>query len=141
MEEPTLGSLDWTCHETGNLSPRQILRMANERKFPEPVRVTEGNDRQRGRLAFVRSEVRTWVAERIAQRDNARLIRASGGSLTQNDSTAPKRQTSAVPTAMPEAGHSHQARTAPTGRPPKLGESAPAPRRRLAQQRGERPAT
>ena len=48
MEEPTLGSLDWTCHEAGNLSPRQVLRMANEGKFPQPVRVTEGNERQKG---------------------------------------------------------------------------------------------
>jgi hypothetical protein len=24
MEEATLGSLDWTCHEAGNLSPRQV---------------------------------------------------------------------------------------------------------------------
>jgi predicted DNA-binding transcriptional regulator AlpA len=97
MEEPTLGSLDWTCHEAGNLSPRQILRMANEGKFPQPVRVTEGNDRQRGRIAFVRSEVRTWVAERIAERDKARLERASGGSLAQNDSTAAKPKISHIP--------------------------------------------
>jgi hypothetical protein len=54
MEEPTLGSLEWACHEAGNLSPRQILRMADEGKFPQPVRVTEGNERQRGRIAFRR---------------------------------------------------------------------------------------
>jgi predicted DNA-binding transcriptional regulator AlpA len=78
IEDPTLGSLDWTCHEAGDLSPRQILRMARERKFPEPVRVTEGNERQKGRIAFVRSEVRAWVAQRIAERDNARSDRAAG---------------------------------------------------------------
>ena len=98
MEEPTLGSLDWTCHEAGNLSPRQVLRMANEGKFPLPVRVTEGNERQKGRIAFVRSEVRTWVAERIAERDNARSGRAAGGSLAQNDGAA----------AMPEIRHAPQ---------------------------------
>ena len=85
IEEPTLGSLDWTCHETGGLSPRQLIRMANEQKFPEPVRVTEGNERQRGRIAFVRSEVRAWVAERIAERDSARSDRAAGGRLSAND--------------------------------------------------------
>jgi len=85
MEEPTLGSLDWTCHEAGNLSSRQVLRMANEGKFPQAVRVTEGNERQKGRIAFVRSEVRTWVAERIAKRDNARSDRAAAGSLAKND--------------------------------------------------------
>jgi predicted DNA-binding transcriptional regulator AlpA len=98
MEEPTLGSLDWTCHEAGNLSPRQVLRMANEGKFPQPVRVTEGNERQKGRIAFVRSEVRTWVADRIAERDNARSDRAAGGSLAQNDGAA----------AMPEIRHAPQ---------------------------------
>jgi hypothetical protein len=51
MEEPTLASLDWTCHEASNLSPRQALRMANEGKFPLPVRVTEGNERQKGHIA------------------------------------------------------------------------------------------
>ena len=98
MEAPTLGSLDWTCHEAGNLSPRQVLRMANEGKFPQPVRVTEGNERQKGRIAFVRSEVRTWVADRIAERDNARSDRAAGGSLAQNDGAA----------AMPEIRHAPQ---------------------------------
>ena len=104
MEDPTLGSLDWTCHEAGNLSPRQILRMANEGKFPPPVRVTEGNDRQRGRIAFVRSEVRSWVAERIAERDNVRLDRASGGSLAQSDSTAAKPKISHVPQEVDSKG-------------------------------------
>jgi predicted DNA-binding transcriptional regulator AlpA len=79
IEEPMLGSLDWTCRETGGLSPRQLIRMANEQKFPEPVRVTEGNERQKGRIAFVRSEVRAWVGERIAERDSARSDRAAGG--------------------------------------------------------------
>ena len=83
MEEATLGSLDWTCHEAGNLSPRQILRMAEEGKFPQPIRVTPGNERQRGRIAFVRSEVRTWVAERITERDNARSDRAAGRQLSE----------------------------------------------------------
>jgi predicted DNA-binding transcriptional regulator AlpA len=69
MEEPILGPMDWTSNETGGLSPRHILRMAGEGKFPQPVRVTEGTERQKGRIAFVRSEVRAWVAERIAERD------------------------------------------------------------------------
>lgn len=85
IEEPTLGSLDWTCHETGGLSPRQLIRMANEQKFPEPVRVTEGNERQKGRIAFVRSEVRAWVVERIAERDSARSDRAAVVRLSAND--------------------------------------------------------
>ena len=51
MEEPTLGSLDWTRHEAGNLSSRQVLRTANEGRFPQPVRVTEGNERQKGHIA------------------------------------------------------------------------------------------
>ena len=85
IEEPTLGSLDWTCHEAGGLSPRQLIRMANEQKFPEPVRVTEGNERQKGRIAFVRSEVRAWVAERIAERESARFDRAADGRLSGND--------------------------------------------------------
>jgi predicted DNA-binding transcriptional regulator AlpA len=95
MEEPTLGSLEWACHEAGNLSPRQILRMADEGKFPQPVRVTEGNERQRGRIAFVRNEVRTWVAERIAERDDARSDRAPDSSLAQTG-------------AMPEIPHPPQ---------------------------------
>ena len=78
IEEPTLGSLDWACHEAGDLSPRQVIRMANDQKFPEPVRVTKGNERQKGRIAFVRSEVRAWVAERVAERDSARSDRAAG---------------------------------------------------------------
>ena len=121
MEEPTLGSLDWTCHEAGNLSPRQILRMANEGKFPQPVRVTKGNERQRGRIAFVRSEVRTWVAERIAERDNVRLDRASGGSLAQNDSTAAKPKISHVPQEVDSKGRQkvdrYRARRGPGPRP------------------------
>ena len=48
MEEATLGSLDWTCHEAGNLSPRQVLRMANEGKFPQPVRVRRAMNARRG---------------------------------------------------------------------------------------------
>ena len=85
IEEPTLGSLDWTCHEAGGLSPRQLIRMAQKQKFPEPVRVTEGNERQKGRIAFVRSEVRAWVAERIAERDSARSDRVAGGRVSAND--------------------------------------------------------
>jgi predicted DNA-binding transcriptional regulator AlpA len=73
IEEPTLGSLDWTCHEAGGLSPRQVMRMAEKRRFPAPVRVTEGNQRQKGRIAFVRSEVRAWVAQRIAERDTGQF--------------------------------------------------------------------
>jgi len=34
------GSLECTCHEARNLSPRQILRMAEE--VHKPVRVTQG---------------------------------------------------------------------------------------------------
>ena len=26
IEEPTLGSLGWACHEVGDLSPRQVIR-------------------------------------------------------------------------------------------------------------------
>jgi predicted DNA-binding transcriptional regulator AlpA len=85
IEEPILGSLDWACHEVGDLSPRQVIRMANEQKFPEPVRVTKGNERQKGRIAFVRSEVRAWVAERIAERESARSDRAAGSRLSRND--------------------------------------------------------
>ena len=48
MEEPTLASLDWTCHEASNLSPRQALRMANEGKFPPAGSCSEGNERQKG---------------------------------------------------------------------------------------------
>ena len=48
MEEPTLASLDWTCHEASNLSPRQALRMANEGKFPRPVRVPRAMNARRG---------------------------------------------------------------------------------------------
>jgi predicted DNA-binding transcriptional regulator AlpA len=121
MEEPTLGSLDWTCHEAGNLSPRQILRMANEGKFPQPVRVTEGNERQRGRIAFVRSEVRTWVTERIAERDNIRLDRVSGGSLAHNDSTTAKPKISHVPQEVDSKGRKkvdhYRARRGPGPRP------------------------
>lgn len=104
MEEPTLGSLDWTCHEAGKLSPRQILRMAEEGKFPQPVRVTEGNERQRGRIAFVRSEVRNWVAERIAERDNARSDRATGGSSAKNDIAAAPPELFPVPQKVDSKG-------------------------------------
>jgi hypothetical protein len=34
MEEPTLGSLDWTGHEASNLFPGQVLRMAKPGKIP-----------------------------------------------------------------------------------------------------------
>src|ERR1700720_4474841 len=104
MEEPTLGSLGWTCHEAGNLSSRQVLRMANEGRFPQPVRVTEGNERQKGRIAFVRSEVRTWVADRIAERDNARSDRATGGSSPKNDIAAAPPELFPVPQKMDSNG-------------------------------------
>ena len=104
MEEATLGSLDWTCHEAGNLSPRQILRMAEEGKFPQPIRVTPGNERQRGRIAFVRSEVRTWVAERIAERDNARSDRAAGRQLSENDTAAALPEIFRAPQKMDSRG-------------------------------------
>jgi hypothetical protein len=58
-------------------------RIADEGKFPQPVRVAEGNERRRGRIAFVRNEVRTWVAERIAERDDARSDRAPDSSSAQ----------------------------------------------------------
>jgi predicted DNA-binding transcriptional regulator AlpA len=119
MEEPTLGSLEWACHEAGNLSPRQILRMADEGKFPQPVRVTEGNERQRGRIAFVRNEVRTWVAERIAERDDARSDRAPDSSLAQ---TGAMREIPHPPQEVNSKGlqkaERHRSRSRPSPRPP-----------------------
>ena len=69
LEEPTLGSLSWACEQTGGLSGRHLLRMAAEKTFPQPVRITDGGERNKGRLAFVRAEVRAWVAARIEQRN------------------------------------------------------------------------
>ena len=60
MEEPTLGSLDWTCHEAGNLTPSHVLRITNERKFLEPVRVTKGSERQKGHIAVFPTPL--WAA-------------------------------------------------------------------------------
>jgi predicted DNA-binding transcriptional regulator AlpA len=69
LEEISLGSINWVRTETGGLSPRHIMRMSAEGKFPKPVRVTEGSENRRGRIAFVKSEVRAWIAARIAERD------------------------------------------------------------------------
>jgi predicted DNA-binding transcriptional regulator AlpA len=69
LEEISLGSINWVRAETGGLSPRHIMRMSTEGKFPKPVRVTEGSENRKGRIAFVKSEVRAWIAARIAERD------------------------------------------------------------------------
>jgi predicted DNA-binding transcriptional regulator AlpA len=69
LDEPSLGPLKWASEEAGGLSGRHILRMAAKGKFPQPIRVTEGGEHQKGRIAFVRSEVRAWIAARIASRD------------------------------------------------------------------------
>jgi predicted DNA-binding transcriptional regulator AlpA len=122
MEEPTLGSLEWACHEAGNLSHRQILRMADEGKFPQPVRVTEGNERHRGRIAFVRNEVRTWVAERIAERDDASSDRAPDSSLAQIGGAATMPEIPHPPQEVNSKGlqkaERHRSRSRPSPRPP-----------------------
>jgi predicted DNA-binding transcriptional regulator AlpA len=69
LEQISLGSINWVRAETGGLSPRHIMRMSAEGKFPKPVRVTEGSENRKGRIAFVKSEVRAWIAARIAERD------------------------------------------------------------------------
>lgn len=63
-EEPQLISLNRTCELT-SLSRTMINRLRNEGRFPRAVAVGEK------RIAFIRSEVSTWVRERIAEREVA----------------------------------------------------------------------
>jgi hypothetical protein len=65
--------------------------------------------------------VRTWVTERIAERDNIRLDRVSGGSLAHNDSTTAKPKISHVPQEVDSKGRKkvdhYRARRGPGPRP------------------------
>lgn len=52
--------------ELTSLSTRQISRLVDAGQFPKPLRLGQGTN---GRLAFVESEVRSWLHERVAERD------------------------------------------------------------------------
>jgi predicted DNA-binding transcriptional regulator AlpA len=49
-----------------SLSPRQLARLAEAGDFPTPMRLGHGPN---GRIAFVESEVRRWLHDRVAERD------------------------------------------------------------------------
>jgi predicted DNA-binding transcriptional regulator AlpA len=54
---------------SGGLSRRQRMRMADEGRFPKPVRLTAGSVDRPGRLGWVESEVLKWNEDRVAERD------------------------------------------------------------------------
>src|SRR5438105_1227257 len=91
-EHQSLVSMSWVEEET-NLSSRHVMRMVDDGKFPEPVRVTEGSAHRGGRIAFVKSEVRAWIAARITERDAKAAAR--GPKPAQNPPTPPHSNTSA----------------------------------------------
>jgi predicted DNA-binding transcriptional regulator AlpA len=127
MEEPSLGSLGWAREETGGLSGRHILRMANEGKFPKPVRVTEGSERQKGRIAFVRSEVKAWIAARIAER-SAAVKPANCGGETDVPKAAGVRV--ALPNARAKTGQKRRRLASPAANdPPRRPRGRPTNRR------------
>jgi len=104
-EQQSLGSLKWASDETGGLSSRHIMRMVDEGKFPQPVRLTEGSERRGGRIAFVKSEVRAWITARIAERDARRAptplapypsAALGGGSAQRADDRRPRRRVAAA---------------------------------------------
>jgi predicted DNA-binding transcriptional regulator AlpA len=70
-KQATLCSLKRVSEKTGGLSGRHIMRMVEEGKFPQSVRLTEGSAHRKGRIAFVESEVDAWIAARIAERHAA----------------------------------------------------------------------
>lgn len=63
-QSPQLISLNDACALT-SLSRTAINRYRAEGRFPKAVQLTEK------RVAFVRSEVETWIARRIAARSKA----------------------------------------------------------------------
>ena len=52
--------------ELTSLSTRQLSRLVEAGQFPTPLRLGHGPN---GRLAFVEREVRAWLHERVAERD------------------------------------------------------------------------
>jgi predicted DNA-binding transcriptional regulator AlpA len=92
-EHRNLGSVKWVSDETGGLSSRHIMRMVDEGKFPPPVRLTDGSAHRGGRIAFVKSEVKAWIASRIAERDAKAAAR--NPRPAQNPPTPPHSNTSA----------------------------------------------
>ena len=51
-----------------SLSTRHIARLVETKRFPAPIKLGEGKN---GRLAFVESEVKSWLRARITERDGA----------------------------------------------------------------------
>jgi predicted DNA-binding transcriptional regulator AlpA len=51
-----------------SLSPRHQSRLAQEDRFPKPVRLGEGKN---GRIGFVEAEVLAWNAARLEERNAA----------------------------------------------------------------------
>src|SRR5215471_5301744 len=88
----TLCSLKQVSEKTGGLSGRHILRMSDEGKFPQAVRVTEGSAHRKGRIAFVESEVDDWIEARIAERRREpRKPKRTEGNSPLPESTAADR--------------------------------------------------
>jgi len=107
-EQQSLGSLKWASDETGGLSSRHIMRMVDEGKFPQPVRLTEGSERRGGRIAFVKSEVRAWITARIAERDaRSACWRARRGADPLGHARRPARERALDHWGIPARGPPH----------------------------------
>jgi predicted DNA-binding transcriptional regulator AlpA len=69
-------------HERGILPSRQHTRRLIERGIiPKPVRL---GDPERGRLAWLESDIESYVAQKLAERDQPRLrlgLQADGGNV------------------------------------------------------------
>jgi prophage regulatory protein len=48
-----------------SLHPVSVMRKVRDRTFPQPVHIGSA------RIAFVEAEVEEWIAQRVAERDDA----------------------------------------------------------------------
>jgi predicted DNA-binding transcriptional regulator AlpA len=74
---------------SGGLSRRQRMRMADEGRFPKPVRLTAGSADRPGRLGWVEGEVLKWNEDRVAERD-AGTKRVNGAVVPTHQAPARK---------------------------------------------------
>src|SRR5262249_17904333 len=56
----------YVAEGASGLSQREMRRRADQKRFPQPIKLGEGKN---GRIAYVESEVLEWVAARISERD------------------------------------------------------------------------
>jgi predicted DNA-binding transcriptional regulator AlpA len=111
---------------TGGLSRRQRERMAADGKFPQSVRLTEGNGVRPGRIGWVESEVLAWNAARIAERD-AKTKPTNGAHTGTIEPAKPKRsgaRQSSTPTQPAASARGMTAAAPKHGRDVRSGDRA-----------------